>query len=757
MGALSNCGGNEHGGTSGGSPGDQTGKEWHLIPWYSRPWYCVLRHPNAQVRATLSRLAVAAAQNDHIGYDQPRRTTYWHQLSSVGYDPSKITTNCDADCSSGVCSNIKAAGYLLGIDNLKSLPILATGGMRSALTARGFQLLTGSQYTGSSASLIAGDVLLNDGAHTAMWTDSNVGDTSGMSGASTGSSGTASGSITQELSSMGIGSYDYSTRYTVKSGDTIYSIASKYGITQAMILWVNNISPNDVKAGKSLIIPKAKGGIADPASGTNPITKRHTSGILVDRPVIEAKLYTEQGLLATVSTTGLTSDTDFDNELISINTTRDMSQDCPTFTLNVVYHSGWYSRVSPNDLVVISMQRPPDSKHCVMVGLVDDIRKVLDFSSGQPQRAVQITGRGMNKALVNFDVGLLENISIDTGTGFFADLVNLASCDSYDAIDLVQKDYIGRAVRYSFADGSTITSHYQYQGDHHEGEVLTDYEAYSQYTGSLWNFIKSLGNSPWCETYWDVNDSEQAVLVHRYTPFNKDKWTALDRYTLKDTDIMSNNTGRSDLETYTLYSVYPVIGSSSMVNLYMPLWYPPFAYKYGITQLIATTSYQSWGSYSGGMSGSGSSDSTDDSSAGGTIGNGRKTVIPSSVNQTGIIGDYTGLEGIHWAEPCRTIYNKWVSAGRSFVNKIAVLNGRYLVAVRPQFGSVGSNIDIVLADNTVIHATIMDTKGSDASTWGHDFGGGAISIVEFEAKSGFRTADVPSEWRNKHVSYIVTL
>ena len=76
---------------------------------------------------------------------------------------------------------------------------------------------------------------------------------------------------------------------------------------------------------------------------------------------------------------------------------------------------------------------------------------------------------------------------------------------------------------------------------------------------------------------------------------------------------MSDSTGRSDLETYTIYAVNPILGTETMVNVYMPLWYPPFVAKYGITQLTATTAYQNWGA-------SGSDSSSDDSSGGGTSG-----------------------------------------------------------------------------------------------------------------------------------------
>ena len=164
---ISNSGGDENGGISGGKAGDQTGKEWCLRSWYNRPWSCILRHPDAAVRAKIAELAEKAAKNDKIGYDQYQRDTYWQQLQKVGYDPSKITTACEADCSAGVIANVKAVGYLLGLDKLKNVNATYTGNMRSGFKAAGFTVLTASKYLTSPDYLLPGDILLNDDHHTA--------------------------------------------------------------------------------------------------------------------------------------------------------------------------------------------------------------------------------------------------------------------------------------------------------------------------------------------------------------------------------------------------------------------------------------------------------------------------------------------------------------------------------------------------------------------------------------------------------------
>lgn len=165
---ISNCGHDENNRYSGGMAGDQTGGEWALINWYDRPWDCVLRHPDVNVRAEIAKLAKAAAQNDLIGYDQGQRYTFWEHMEASNYDPAQITIACEADCSSGVAAIVKAVGYRLGIQKLKSVSIyLTTWGLREALKTAGFEVLTDKKYRTSPDYLLAGDILLNESAHTA--------------------------------------------------------------------------------------------------------------------------------------------------------------------------------------------------------------------------------------------------------------------------------------------------------------------------------------------------------------------------------------------------------------------------------------------------------------------------------------------------------------------------------------------------------------------------------------------------------------
>lgn len=407
--------------------------------------------------------------------------------------------------------------------------------------------------------------------------------TAGYAGDNTGY-GTASGA------DLGVGTFDY-TKYIVKSGDTLQSIARQFNVTTALIQFINNLETDQIAVGQSLNLPTPKDVYTpeEASKGAGNVTVRHSVSVDVYHPVVKADFYGEYGQIAAVSN-GVTQGKDADNDIISVNTVRNMGQDCPTFTITLVWRGQWYSKLASNDLVLIRMQRPPESMETTFVGLIDDIRKTMDWSSGQPQRAIQVTGRGFNKAFVNFDVGLLKNIAIDMGTGFFGDLMQMTQCNSYDAIRLAWSAYVGKGINYSFGNGKKFGDYFQYKGNTRDGESLVDFTSFTTYSGSLWNFLKELGNAPFCETFWDIQD-DRPTLVHRRTPFNRDDWTALPLIVISDHDLVSDNTGRSDLETYTVFSVQQQFMGDDYTNIYRPLWYPPHYSKYGITQLQVSTIY----------------------------------------------------------------------------------------------------------------------------------------------------------------------
>ena len=172
---ISNCGHDENGRYAGGKAGDQTGTEYQIMNWYSRPWMCVLRFENRKTASLIADMAKKAALNNLIGYDQGTvgnsndRYTFWQHLKASNYDPAQITVSCETDCSASTAAIIKGAGYRLNLSKLKAVSIyLTTYNMRQALKTAGASILTNKKYLISGDYLKAGDILLNDNHHVAI-------------------------------------------------------------------------------------------------------------------------------------------------------------------------------------------------------------------------------------------------------------------------------------------------------------------------------------------------------------------------------------------------------------------------------------------------------------------------------------------------------------------------------------------------------------------------------------------------------------
>ena len=271
----------------GGNAGDQTKKEVCIRTWYNKPWTSVIRPKDSSVAEKIATAMEQACANDNIGYDQNQRTTLYDQAKANNWDLSKITVACECDCSSLVAVCVNAAGISVN----KSI---YTGNEQASLNATGkFNVYTAAQYIGSDAYLKRGDILLGAGHTAIVLSDGSgandkpvvsqpaqpnksdcvyvvkSGDTLSKIAAQYGTTyqklaeynNIANPSLIrvgQQIKIPGAGSSNTSseTVHTVKSGDTLYAIANKYGTTYQKLAEYNNISnPSLIRVGQQIKIP----------------------------------------------------------------------------------------------------------------------------------------------------------------------------------------------------------------------------------------------------------------------------------------------------------------------------------------------------------------------------------------------------------------------------------------------------------------------------------------------------------------------
>lgn len=144
----------ENGHARGGKPGDQTGRELRIQPWYlnAKGWR-VFRAKDPAVAKKIADDMRWACDNMAIGYNQSTRNTLYNAAKPFDFDCAKVTELCECDCSSLVRVCVLYAGIKINDFNTTSEPtrLLNTGA---------FDEMVGEKYTDESAYLREGDILV---------------------------------------------------------------------------------------------------------------------------------------------------------------------------------------------------------------------------------------------------------------------------------------------------------------------------------------------------------------------------------------------------------------------------------------------------------------------------------------------------------------------------------------------------------------------------------------------------------------------
>lgn len=158
----------ERGKITGGQAGNQSGWELNIRTWYANGWTLVLRPKRRETAKKMAAACRAGVTNARIGYDQSQRNTLRAFAKLARWDLSKITDDCETDCSAFMAVCAEAAGvnmepaYTAG-----NAP--ATFQMRQQWGKTGeFEILTDQKHLTSPDYLLEGDVLVNESRHTVM-------------------------------------------------------------------------------------------------------------------------------------------------------------------------------------------------------------------------------------------------------------------------------------------------------------------------------------------------------------------------------------------------------------------------------------------------------------------------------------------------------------------------------------------------------------------------------------------------------------
>ena len=144
----------ENGKVIGGQPGDQTGQEVAIEPWYlhSKGWV-IIRAKDSQIAEKIAADMEMACKNDLIGYDQSTSWDLYDKVRQYGWDCSRLKVAAETDCSSLVRTCV---AYATG----KNIPWFSTLNQVIVLSDTGyFDIITDAKYTCSPDYVRRGDIL----------------------------------------------------------------------------------------------------------------------------------------------------------------------------------------------------------------------------------------------------------------------------------------------------------------------------------------------------------------------------------------------------------------------------------------------------------------------------------------------------------------------------------------------------------------------------------------------------------------------
>ena len=121
---------NEIGQISGGKPGDQSGTEVCVQPYFDHKWEYIIRPTDPELAEKMAADACIVAGNENVGYSQEDRYSMYTLAKLNNFDFAKIEKPCCTDCS-------QFAATLAIANGLKVSPFVYTGNIIDALLATG--------------------------------------------------------------------------------------------------------------------------------------------------------------------------------------------------------------------------------------------------------------------------------------------------------------------------------------------------------------------------------------------------------------------------------------------------------------------------------------------------------------------------------------------------------------------------------------------------------------------------------------------
>ena len=292
-----------------------------------------------------------------------------------------------------------------------------------------------------------------------------------------------------------------------------------------------------------------------------------------------------------------------ENRIINFQTKNSMQDDSAVFQITLAGDTHWDKILTVNDIMKLYVNPNPadDKEGLILVGMISQVSKVGAY--GNNKVTYRITGQSFSKPFLKFGLGVIQEVqAVLPSTGWLIDGDRISfTGKSASAIMKGVLDEFVPLMKYNFTDGKdkgfgSIASHFNWDKleSWEELENLADATQLSNFDGSLKQMMDLITAKPFNELFFrNGEDGKTTDLIMRRTPFNPTQWNELDYETVTSEDLIEEDVGKSDVETYSIFTVTtPLFTKEMKPDLFSrPQYHKDLVDRYGYTKLEVDNMY----------------------------------------------------------------------------------------------------------------------------------------------------------------------
>ncbi|AAX92303.1 tail morphogenetic protein [Staphylococcus phage Twort] len=287
------------------------------------------------------------------------------------------------------------------------------------------------------------------------------------------------------------------------------------------------------------------------------------------RPKVRFEFHTDENIFTLrYENTKEVSGGQLGDKIINFETKNAMADDSAVFVLTLAGDTHWDKLLMINDIVKIFVNpsMEDDTEGQVLIGMISSVNNVGSY--GNNQKAYRITGQSFSKPFMKFGLGVMREVNaflpmagwLEDGEG--EGKIKFTGSSSHE----VMKQILDRFVpymRYKYPNKqgkpiSNLTEYFMWDNleSWDEYENIRDVTPFINFDGSLSDLMDFTTAKPFNEKFYRNNKEQgKTELVLRRTPFNPTQWRALEYTVVETEDLIEEDVGKNDVETYSIFNV----------------------------------------------------------------------------------------------------------------------------------------------------------------------------------------------------------